>query len=103
MLAATNQTPPQPPPGARHLARSLRLVTSNNACAIAVPASNLFALRYMSTAEYAEVHGDPLALVEEVETAWGLQLQPGYNPDLSYMSHLWQPLRCHYRYGHAVC
>ena len=32
--------------------------------------------------------------VDDVEAAWGLRFQPGFNPDLPFMAHLWEPLRC---------
>lgn len=40
---------------------------------------------------------DPDVLMDEMEQAWGIQFEPGYDESLSYMAHLWQPVRCHYR------
>lgn len=31
--------------------------------------------------------------VDEVEGAWGLRFPPGFNPDLRFMAHVWEPLR----------
>ena len=31
--------------------------------------------------------------VAEVEKRWGVAFQPGRNPDLKFMAHLWEPLR----------
>ncbi|KAF5831108.1 Alpha/Beta hydrolase protein [Dunaliella salina] len=39
----------------------------------------------------------PGQLVDELERAWGIHFAEGYNKDLSFMAHLWQPLRCSYR------
>lgn len=35
--------------------------------------------------------------VRELEVAWGVELEDGHDPDLAFMSHLWQELRCSYR------
>jgi hypothetical protein len=37
--------------------------------------------------------GSPDDLVKQLESAWGLCFKPGYNPDIKFMSHLWQPIR----------
>ncbi len=48
--------------------------------------------------EYEARTGRPaLDLVRELEQAWSLRVTPGYNPDLAFMAHLWQPVRCHWR------
>ena len=39
----------------------------------------------------------PEQLVQKVEEAWGLQFAPGHNDSLSFMAHLWEPVRCHFR------
>lgn len=39
----------------------------------------------------------PDQLVEAVEAAWKLKFPPGYNPNISFMAHLWEPLRHHTR------
>ena len=31
--------------------------------------------------------------VDEVERRWGVRFPEGRNPDLSFMAHLWEPLR----------
>jgi hypothetical protein len=36
-------------------------------------------------------------MVEAAERVWGWQLRPGYTPGLTFMAHLWQPLRASYR------
>lgn len=33
----------------------------------------------------------------QLEAKYGRRLQPGYNPSLRFMSHLWEPLRHMYR------
>mmetsp|Transcript_5575 Transcript_5575/g.15001 ORF Transcript_5575/g.15001 Transcript_5575/m.15001 type:complete len:739 (-) Transcript_5575:1603-3819(-) len=39
----------------------------------------------------------PDQLVDELERAWGIHFAEGHNKELSFMAHLWQPLRCSYR------
>jgi hypothetical protein len=39
----------------------------------------------------------PDQLVAELEDAWGITWPEGHTPDLPFMSHLWQDIRCHYR------
>lgn len=36
-------------------------------------------------------------LVDAVEEAWGVRIPLGFNPSLRCMTHLWQPLKYHYR------
>ena len=31
--------------------------------------------------------------VDEVERRWGVKFPEGRNPDLTFMAHLWEPLR----------
>lgn len=31
--------------------------------------------------------------VDRVEAAWGVRFEPGFNPDLHFMCHVWEPLR----------
>ena len=31
--------------------------------------------------------------VDEVEGSWGVRFAPGYDPELRFMAHLWEPLR----------
>lgn len=39
----------------------------------------------------------PEKMVVGFEESWGLSFSPGYNPDLRFNAHLWQPVRCFYR------
>ena len=34
-----------------------------------------------------------VAFVDQVEGAWGVRFTPGYDPELRFMAHLWEPLR----------
>lgn len=53
---------------------------------------------YMSKDEYEATYGQSAeALVAELEQAWDVKFTSGYNTELSFMAHLWQPIRCHYR------
>lgn len=36
-------------------------------------------------------------IMVQLESKYGWRLQPGYNPSLRFMSHLWEPLRHMYR------
>lgn len=36
-------------------------------------------------------------IMVQLEAKYGRRLQPGYNPSLRFMSHLWEPLRHKYR------
>jgi hypothetical protein len=38
-------------------------------------------------------------IMVQLEAKYGRRLQPGYNPSLRFMSHLWEPLRHMYRCG----
>jgi hypothetical protein len=40
----------------------------------------------------------PGQMVDQLETALHVKFPPGYTPGLRFMSHLWEPLRAHYRY-----
>ncbi|KAL4459101.1 hypothetical protein ABPG75_013966 [Micractinium tetrahymenae] len=35
--------------------------------------------------------------VDEVEAAWGVSFQPGFDPDLPFMAHVWEPLRTYHK------
>lgn len=37
-------------------------------------------------------------LMAQLEKRYGRRLPPGYNPNLKFMSHLWEPLRHIYRW-----
>lgn len=39
----------------------------------------------------------PHQMVDELEAALRVKFPPGYTPGLRFMSHLWEPLRAHYR------
>jgi hypothetical protein len=39
----------------------------------------------------------PDQVARELEAAFDLKLQEGHDPELSFMAHLWQDVRCHYR------
>lgn len=39
----------------------------------------------------------PGEMVDEVESVFDVKFPPGYNPALSFMGHLWEPLRASYR------
>ena len=34
--------------------------------------------------------------VQIVEKTWKVHFQDGYNPDIKFMAHLWEPLRYHF-------
>ena len=34
-----------------------------------------------------------IAFVDQVEGAWGVRFTPGYDPELRFMAHVWEPLR----------
>jgi hypothetical protein len=38
-------------------------------------------------------------LMDQLDRKYGKSLPPGYNPNLCFMSHLWEPLRHMYRCG----
>lgn len=38
----------------------------------------------------------PMQMVHRLEQATGTRLNPGHNPDVRAMFHLWEPLRCSY-------
>ncbi|WIA21228.1 hypothetical protein OEZ85_000471 [Tetradesmus obliquus] len=44
-----------------------------------------------------ELAGVPGQLVDQLEAALHVKFPPGYTPGLRFMSHLWEPLRAHYR------
>jgi hypothetical protein len=46
-------------------------------------------MRELSAAQQAEIR----RFVDQVEDAWGMQFEPGYDPDLRFMAHVWEPLR----------
>lgn len=62
--------------------------------------SPLYLGRYKSRSELeSEGLGHlPDQLVSELEQAWGVSFPEGYTRDLPFMSHLWQEIRCHYRW-----
>lgn len=33
--------------------------------------------------------------VRDVEAAYGHEVEDGYNPDIAFMAHMWEPLRYH--------
>lgn len=35
--------------------------------------------------------------VDDVEAAWGVSFPPGFDPDLPFMAHVWEPLRAHHK------
>jgi hypothetical protein len=37
-------------------------------------------------------------MVEELAESLKMKFEPGYTPGLKFMSHLWEPLRAHYRW-----
>jgi hypothetical protein len=39
----------------------------------------------------------PGQMVDQLEAALRVKFNPGYTPGLRFMSHLWEPLRAHYR------
>ncbi|PRW60464.1 expressed protein isoform A [Chlorella sorokiniana] len=38
-----------------------------------------------------------MAFVDQVEGAWGVRFTPGYDPELRFMAHLWEPLRAYHK------
>jgi hypothetical protein len=39
----------------------------------------------------------PGQMVEQLQAAWGMSFEPGYNADVSFYSHLWEPLNASWR------
>lgn len=35
--------------------------------------------------------------IRDAERLWSVKFQPGYDPKLSYMAHVWEPLRVHHK------
>jgi hypothetical protein len=40
----------------------------------------------------------PDQMVDQLEAALRVKFPPGYTPGLRFMSHLWEPLKAHFRY-----
>jgi hypothetical protein len=68
------------------------------AAAAAAASALLQLLHQLSGTEQAAI----VRFVDDVEAAWGLRFQPGFNPDLPFMAHLWEPLRWAREWG-GVC
>lgn len=39
----------------------------------------------------------PSQMVDQLETTWGVKFEPGFNSDLEFMGHLWEPLNASWR------
>jgi hypothetical protein len=39
----------------------------------------------------------PSQMVDQLQGVLGVTFEPGYNPGLRFMSHLWEPLKAHHR------
>lgn len=39
----------------------------------------------------------PAQMLDKLEHAWGLVLEPGYTQGLQFMGHLWEPLKAQWR------
>jgi hypothetical protein len=39
----------------------------------------------------------PGQMVDELQAAWGVSFEPGYNADVSFFGHLWEPLNASWR------
>ncbi|WIA21765.1 hypothetical protein OEZ85_000927 [Tetradesmus obliquus] len=51
-------------------------------------------LQQMADAGLGHVPGQ---MVEELQAAWGVSFEPGYNPGVSFLGHLWEPLNASWR------
>jgi hypothetical protein len=60
-------------------------------------------LVFLATACRSDMTGDlasvPSQMVDQLEAALRVKFPAGYTPGLRFMSHLWEPLRAHYRCG----
>jgi pimeloyl-ACP methyl ester carboxylesterase len=53
---------------------------------------------YQTVEAFQQEHGFPAErLAQQLAAAWGLNPPSGYNPQLGFMAHLWQPVRCCFR------
>ncbi len=39
----------------------------------------------------------PARMVDQLEATWGIRFEPGYNPNVEFMGHLWEPLNASWR------
>lgn len=39
----------------------------------------------------------PAQMVDELESVWHLKLVPGYDPNIKFMGHLWEPVKASWR------
>lgn len=58
-----------------------------------MPASGAQHLQRVITWMLLQARKSTNSFLVEVEAAWGIAFKPGYNPDLTFMAHRWEPLR----------
>ena len=54
----------------------------------------IYCARRERNLDFLQMQRDVDEFVRLIEREWNHPLEDGYNPDVTFMAHLWEPLRC---------